>query len=566
VTDWGRHGVATADLWSVLFRDIVAPTAELASGVTQGGTVRFPPFVQTNVADPPTKGVLGRAEHRDQDVVSGGPGAGYFTADQVTETRPDGSWLRNISDARRRELEAVIEHDVVHDMLYPWRFYALGQQYLARLAALKPPLSAPVEQRMIWAVDVAWWINMMLAATNVYPSWIPDALASLLNARWTPKPWVPLSDDLAPSLGLTSGGGFYPLPFAAHPGEFAGADVPGTRADARAFAGISRWVSARPWWLGIQTWGDVESAKARAMREDPRMDANLLRAVMQHSFFQFPNTSENVRDDFFATVERIKTNSRVRDSFETFTEKVAPAWLTAMRKLPYWSIVRAGQASWYHYSAGVLDVSLYPSQPESEWRWPMTAWERGTVQQLWIDAKEQDLVNRAVGVEISTLWAIIQTYVGNYGTSQVNALKAWYDIATFRYKVPKSWERSWEPPPLVMRMQMFANGHVVPNSRAKDIGQGVMEATSGNYALGAAGGIALMTERMTDATTAFELATDIVTAPPPPPVPDPALPPEPKTPFAATTFAARKKPSVVPYVVGGVAAVVGVLLLVRRSR
>jgi hypothetical protein len=93
-----------------------------------------------------------------------------------------------------------------------------------------------------------------------------------------------------------------------------------------------------------------------------------------------------------------------------------------------------------------------------------------------------------------------------------------------------------------------------------------MEVASGIYSLGNAGSVALVAERMTDATTAFELATDIVTAPPPPPVPDLALPPEPKTPFAATTFAARNKPSVVPYVVGGIAAVVGVLLLVRRSR
>jgi len=565
VTDWGRHGVATADLWSVLFRDIVAPTAELGSGVTQGGTVRFPPFSQVNAADPRVAGQILPPPFRDQDIVLGGPGNGYYTA-ALTETKPDGSWLRNISDTRRRALEEGVEHDAIHDMLYPWRFYALGQQYLARLAALKPPLNAPVEQRMIWAVDVAWWINMMLAATNVYPSWIPNALASLLNARWTVKPWVPLRDDLAPSLGLTTGFSFYPLPFAVHPGELATPDVPGVRIDAREIAGISRWVSARPWWLGIQTWGDVESAKARAVREDPRMDANLLRAVMQHSFFQFPNTSENTRDDFFATVERIKTNSRVRDSFETFTEKVAPAWLTAMRKLPYWSIVRAGHASWYNYAAGVLDVSLYPSQPESEWRWPMTAWERGTLQRLWREAKEQDFAMRLVSAELTTLWAIIQTYMGNYGSSQVNALTEWYRLATLHYKVPKSWERSWEPPPLVMRMQMFASGHVVPNNRAKDVGQGVMEVTSGNYTLGAAGGIALMTERMTDATTAFELATDIVTAPPPPPVPDPALPPEPKTPFAATTFAARKKPSVVPYVVGGVAAVVGVLLLVRRSR
>ena len=563
MTDWGRHGVATADLWSALFRDIVAPTAELGSGVTQGGTVRFPPFSQVNEADPRVAGQILPPPFRDQDIVLGGPGDGYYTT-ALTETKPDGSWLRNISDTRRRALEDGVEHDAIHDMLYPWRFYALGQQYLARLAALKPPLNAPVEQRMIWAVDVAWWINMMLAATNVYPSWIPNALASLLNARWTVKPWVPLRADLAPSLGLTTGFSFYPLPFAVHPGELATPDVPGVRIDAREIAGISRWVSARPWWLGIQTWGDVESAKARAVREDPRMDANLLRAVMQHSFFQFPNTSENTRDDFFATVERIKTNSRVRDSFETFTEKVAPAWLTAMRKLPYWSIVRAGHASWYNYAAGVLDVSLYPSQPESEWRWPMTAWERGTLQRLWREAKEQDFAMRLVSAELTTLWAIIQTYMGNYGSSQVNALTEWYRLATLHYKVPKSWERSWEPPPLVMRMQMFANGHVVPNNRAKDVGQGVMEVTSGNYTLGAAGGIALMTERMTDATTAFELATDIVTAPPP--VPDPALPPEPKTPFAATTFAARKKPSVVPYVVGGVAAVVGVLLLVRRSR
>lgn len=597
MTDWGSHGVRTADLWDQLFREIVEPTATFASGVVSP-MVRFrPPFVQKNAAATDID-VFGRRgtldyggpsySYGDQAVIEGGPNPRSVDPTGVYLTNTDGSSRFAINTRRDAETDVArveIARREITQLQYPWQFYALGQKYLARLVALKPLRTASIEHRMIWAVDAAWWINQMLGATNVYPAWIPDTMGRLLSgSAWRAWEWVPGRAELAPALGLSIvDSGFYPLPFAVNPGSYNSAGlIRDTRIDGGELAHIRRWAEARPWWLGIQTYGDFDAVRVHAQGEDPRMDANLLRACGQHSFFQFPERGNITNGSFFDTIRNVQTNSRVRDQLETYTETLLPAWLSAMQRLPYWSFVRAGSYSWNQFSSGALTIARGRGESEDKWHFPYTAKEAMGLKKEWAIAKDDATVMLVFSTYLTTWWGVFQMALGNVGSAQIDALKAWYAAASYRYKVPKSWENSWEPPPVVMRMVQTSQYCLMPSrdgtgacsstaygpdARVFSVGDSVLYVDAALKQLGQTGHVALRTSDGTDEIAAFERATDVVVAPVQSSVPtqDASVVTEVSTPWSPTAFPTRKR-SVVPYVVGGVAAVVGIILATRNRR
>lgn len=607
MTDWGRHGAATADLWDRFFRTVVTPTAAFADGAE----VHFnglPSATYFKYEQEPAVTVMTRWHGEtmpypeDQAVIFGGPWVDTRGGIRPTAAGVYGSVATN---AQKIAIAERVWGEEITQLQYPWRFYKFGQQYLARLLAVKPPLSASLEQRMVWAVDVAWWVNMMLASTNVYPSWIPDTLGKLLGGNaWRVFDYVPLSNDLGsiPELSPRVGGyqvdpgfGFYPMPFAQHPGQLNTSGALRNRLSSGAWSSVAapslpmlsklrRWAAARPWWLGIQTYGAVEAAQRRAAAEDPRMDANLLRAVMQHSFFS--ETGTDRAGDFFETIAWVRAKPSARDALETFTEHTAPAWLAAMQMLPYWQIVRAGADSWSYYSSGI-DVRV-DSGRLSVGRFPMTAVEARTLKHEYEMRKDDALVMSWVVTLFQTAYAVVLAYAtGTVGNAQLDALRSWYDRAYWKYREPKIWERAWEVPPIVVRMSsthgclvehhdsMCSTTPYGPDSRLDSVGSGLLYAGAALKKLSERGGIALTKDAALVApasVVAFEAATDQV----PRRAPDPSAPAEssvpvttePLTPWAPQTF--TRQVAGTPlwlWASAGALAVVGIIVTTRnRSR
>lgn len=439
---WGTLGTRTADLWDKLFREIVFPTQALASG-TACATIRYAPPV-TVAPIPESDG--------DQRMLS------PFTKLEVTT--PDGGYVpADVQAEKLREIGPLLAADLVQSFQFPWGFFVLGQQYLVRLQANQPPATASVEERMVWLVDAAWWLNMMFGATNIYPSWFTTAVALLFDPNWVQGPYVsPERDaellDIAPfsSLSVDSVVDSYPyrVPFARNPGEFnTGSLLRNAGAfDAVEFLRIKHLVAAQPWVDGIRTYGDASAVTRRAVQEDPSGSANLIRAVLQHTFFK-PFLDNK---DFFAVIEQIKANPKRLAAFNESYTKVVPAWISVMRSVPYWGFVRAGIDAWQRPAANSLSIVTREGMTEDTARLPMSRSEIKTLKFEWEKARDEARGVAALAAQFQTFVAIISAAAGSYPQAQMGAFNAWAAYAKFRYAVPRAWERAWEIHPVLMRL------------------------------------------------------------------------------------------------------------------
>jgi len=304
---WGAHGSQTIDLWYRLSQEVITPTQLLATG-TACATIRYSP--------PLTMEPLPGSD--DQWMLS--------AITKLEATTPDGGYVPGpVQDRILQAASPALGQDLVQSFLFPWEFYVLGQQYLTRLKEIQPPADAPLEQRMIWAVDAAWWINMMLAATNIYPSWLTPALTSLLDPNWVQGPYVaPERDaelaDVVPfsSLGLDSvtDSWPYPVPFARNPGEF---NTDGLLRNQGAFstsefARVKHFARQQPWRDGLRLQGD-----ARTQQVDPNGNAGVLIAIAQHAFFRpyIGGGTFGIAKDFFGTIDDIKLSTTKLARFNT---------------------------------------------------------------------------------------------------------------------------------------------------------------------------------------------------------------------------------------------------------
>lgn len=440
--NWGNLGSQTRDLWHRFFVEIQQPTAAFASGVSCP-TMQFDPF-DYKISDSSK-----HYKEYDQVVLSGGSnvhalsesGANLGGGDVfVTPQTRQGIW----QEALRR-------------LLFPSEFFRFGQDYLIRLEQSKPASNASWGAKLIWAVDASWWINMMFAATNIYPTWIPNSLGLVLDGAWAskvPTGVIPDTADLysrvAPfnQVELRDTGWPYAVPYVTNPGEL---DSTGllrnltNKAPSFNMFRVIRFVLARPWWKGIETFAGFDGN--RAQREDPNMDANLLRACMQHTFFH-QNTP-----DLFTTLAEIERDQEKQRWLQNTIDKSLPAWINVMSSVPYWGLVRAGVDSWRAFAVLSLSVSQFPGQPQDKVRFPFTANEIVALKQAWQQAEESQNGLMALTAQLQTMLAIVQVAAtGTVGRTQVNALYAWYQFATFRYNQPRMWERGWEIQPVLMRL------------------------------------------------------------------------------------------------------------------
>lgn len=448
---WGAQGAQTLMPW-VEFNALVARTKALASG-TACTSMEYAPITVT----PLTKALRPRWVVTDQD-------------DQLRIDMDPASWKAKLPEGVRSgvtwdaDAPAEWRQDVFESLMFPWKFYRFAQDYLVKLQEIQPPADAPLEQRMIWAVDAAWWVNQMLAATNIYPSWFTMTLMTLLDPNFVQGPYVSPERDkelahVGPfaSLGLDSvtDAAPYRVPYATNPGEF---NINGYVKYAGPFstmgyARVKRLVNMQAWLNGF----NLEQSKmfelvnkAREKDPTPMGDTGLARALMQHAFFQ-PDLDGR---DFFQTIARIKASPSQLAAFNTAYTKVLPTWVAVMRSIPYWGFVRVGIDVWMRPAMNSPTLATRSDMPEEDWFAPMTRKEIADSRAEWIKGKDEAEGMLIVKGWFNTVSTIINAYLGNYagaGRSGYDALKTWYTYATFRYAKPKFWQRAWEIHPMFQR-------------------------------------------------------------------------------------------------------------------
>jgi hypothetical protein len=452
------------DIWSRLWTDVQHPTQLLASG-TACPTIRYAPLSMVPSA--------GRTDdNEDQlELTPFRPPPGTSAAQdrnaQFQVVDPDGFYLpANIQGQMTSGPNGVaaLTEDVIQSFLFPWEFYVVGQQALARLAEIKPPDTASVEERMVWTVDVAWWITMMMGATNIYPTWWTSAVLKMFGRSWVQGGYVSPERDaellgILPfkTLGLDSVVDSYPyrVPFARNPGEF---NTHGTLRGQGAFSvaehgRIKRIVNAQPWITGVQVYGDITADRNRARQEDPSGAGGVLRAAEQHSFFRpsIAGGTFGVPPDFFGMIAQIKSNPAKLEKFNTGYSKLLPAWTAIMLRTPYWSFVRAGVDAFRETIQSTFVTTRSDMGPDAA-RIPFGRPEIADLKDVWEEAEREAHGMLGLQAALQTAVAIIAAYNGAYPHAQLAAFEAWHATATFRYGVARAWERAWEIHPVLMRL------------------------------------------------------------------------------------------------------------------